>query len=52
MLQAGLVLHKGTSVAANEIKGLICVAIKQRNTANNNKRHSAAALLGWASSLG
>ena len=45
MLQAGLALHQSTRVAANEIRGFICVAIQQRNTAdNNNKRHSTAAL--------
>lgn len=45
MLQAGLALHQSTSVAANKIRGFICVAIKQRNTADNsNKRHSTSAL--------
>lgn len=52
MLQAGLAPHRSTSVAAKEIRGFICGAIKQRITAgNNNKRHSTAAcrvLLGWA----
>lgn len=43
VLQAGLALHQGTSVAADEIRGFICVAIKQRNTAaNDNERHSTA----------
>lgn len=45
MLQAGLALHQSTSVAANEIRGFICVAIKQTHTTdNNNKKHSTVAL--------
>lgn len=37
MLQAGLALQQRTSLAADEVRGFVCAAVKERKRAGDNE---------------